>query len=145
MPGGGTALARASEAIKDDPSLSTDEAIGRAVVREALRAPMEVIADNAGYDGAVAVDEVLQLEGRVGFNAATGVYEDLVAVGVIDPLKVTRSALRNAGSAAAMLITSEAVVGDSPSYHRWNDYYRERLAKKHGFYLEEPRSSDSAD
>ena len=68
-----------------------------------------------------------------------------MAVGVIDPLKVTRSALRNAGSAAAMLITSEAVVGDSPSYHRWNDYYRERLAKKHGFYLEEPRSSDSAD
>ena len=123
VPGGGTALARASEAIKDDPSLSTDEAIGRAVVREALRMPMEVIADNAGYDGAVAVDEVLQLEGRVGFNAATGEYEDLVAVGVIDPLKVTRSALRNAGSAAAMLITSEAVVGDSPSFHRWNDHY----------------------
>jgi chaperonin GroEL len=144
VPGGGTALARASEAIKDDPSLSTDEAIGRAVVREALRVPMEVIADNAGYDGAVAVDEVLQLEGRVGFNAATGEYEDLVAVGVIDPLKVTRSALRHAGSAAAMLITSEAVVGDTPSYHRWNDYYRERLAKKHGFYIEEPQSSDSA-
>ena len=91
---------------------------------------MEVIADNAGYDGAVAVDEVLQLEGRVGFNAATGEYEDLVAVVVIDPLKVTRSALRHAGSAAAMLITSEAVVGDTPSYHRWNDYYRERLAKE---------------
>lgn len=145
VPGGGTALARASEAIKDDPSLSRDEAIGRRVVRDALRMPMEVIADNAGYDGAVAVDEVLQLEGRIGFNAATGEYEDLVAIGVIDPLKVTRSALRNAGSAAAMLITSEAVVGDSPSYHRWKEYYRERLATKHGFYLDEPSESLSSD
>lgn len=139
VPGGGTALARASEAIKDDPSLSPDQAIGRALVRDALRVPLEVIADNAGYDGAVAVDEVLQLEGRMGFNAATGEYEDLVAIGVIDPLKVTRSALRNAGSAAAMLITSEAVVGDTPSFHRWNEYYRERVAKKHGFFIDEPR------
>ena len=65
VPGGGTALARASEVIKDDPSLSRDEAIGRTVVRDALRMPLEVIADNAGYDGAVAVDEVLQL-GRPG-------------------------------------------------------------------------------
>ena len=141
VPGGGTALARASEAIKDDPSLPRDEAIGRRIVRDALRMPLEVIADNAGYDGAVAVDEVLQLEGRMGFNAATGEYEDLVAIGVIDPLKVTRSALRNAGSAAAMLITSEAVVGDSPSYHRWNEHYRERVATKHGFYLDEPSES----
>ena len=141
VPGGGTALARASEAIKDDPSLPRDEAIGRRIVRDALRMPLEVIADNAGYDGAVAVDEVLQLEGRLGFNAITGEYEDLVAIGVIDPLKVTRSALRNAGSAAAMLITSEAVVGDSPSYHRWNEYYRERVATKHGFYLDEPSES----
>ncbi|MCY3896455.1 MAG: molecular chaperone GroEL [Chloroflexi bacterium] len=141
VPGGGTALARASEAIKDDPSLPRDEAIGRRIVRDALRMPLEVIADNAGYDGAVAVDEVLQLEGRLGFNAATGEYEDLVAIGVIDPLKVTRSALRNAGSAAAMLITSEAVVGDSPSYHRWNEHYRERVATKHGFYLDEPSES----
>lgn len=141
VPGGGTALARASEAIKDDPSLPRDEAIGRRIVRDALRVPLEVIADNAGYDGAVAVDEVLQLEGRMGFNAATGEYEDLVAIGVIDPLKVTRSALRNAGSAAAMLITSEAVVGDSPSYHRWNEHYRERVATKHGFYLDEPSES----
>ncbi len=139
VPGGGTALARASEAIEDDPSLSVDEAIGRRIVRDALRMPLEVIADNAGYDGAVAVDEVLQLEGRMGFNAATGEYEDLVAIGVIDPLKVTRSALRNAGSAAAMLITSEAVVGDSPSYHRWNEHYRDLVAKKHGFFIEEPR------
>ncbi len=145
VPGGGTALARASETIKDDPSLSRDEAIGRSVVRDALRMPLEVIADNAGYDGAVAVDEVLQLDGRIGFNAATGEYEDLVAIGVIDPLKVTRSALRNAGSAAAMLITSEAVVGDSPSYHRWNDHYREIVAKKHGFYLNEPRHGQSDD
>ncbi|MDE2902080.1 MAG: molecular chaperone GroEL [Chloroflexota bacterium] len=141
VPGGGTALARASEAIKDDPALPRDEAIGRRIVRDALRMPLEVIADNAGYDGAVAVDEVLQLEGRMGFNAATGEYEDLVAIGVIDPLKVTRSALRNAGSAAAMLITSEAVVGDSPSYHRWNEHYRERVATKHGFYLDEPSES----
>ena len=139
VPGGGTALARASEVIEDDPTLSRDEAIGRSIVRDALRMPLEVIADNAGYDGAVAVDEVLQLDGRMGFNAATGEYEDLVAIGVIDPLKVTRSALRNAGSAAAMLITSEAVVGDSPSYHRWNEHYRDLVAKKHGFYLEEPR------
>ena len=87
----------------------------------------------------MAVDEVLQLDGRIGFNAATGEYEDLVAIGVIDPLKVTRSALRNAGSAAAMLITSEAVVGDTPSFHRWNEYYRERVAKKHGFFIDEPR------
>ena len=145
VPGGGTALARASEALKDDPSLPRDEAVGRAVVRDALRVPLEVIADNAGYDGAVVVDEVLQREGRVGFNAATGEYEDLVAVGVIDPLKVTRSALRHAGSAAIMLITSEAVVGDTPSYHRWNDYLREDVAKKHGFAIDESRPSQGAD
>ena len=88
-------------------------------------------------DRAVVVDEVLQLSGPVGFNALTGEYEDLVAIGVIDPLKVTRSALRNAGSAAQMLITSEAVVGDTPSFHRWNEYYRDRLAKKHGFFSED--------
>jgi len=141
VPGRGTALEGASGASKEDGSLPRDEAIGRRIVRDALRMPLEVIADNAGYDGAVAVDEVLQLEGRMGFNAATGEYEDLVAIGVIDPLKVTRSALRNAGSAAAMLITSEAVVGDSPSYHRWNEHYRERVATKHGFYLDEPSES----
>lgn len=145
VPGGGTALARASQAIEDDLSLPRDEAIGRSVVRDALRMPLEVIADNAGYDGAVAVDEVLQLDGRVGFNAATGEYQDLMAIGVIDPLKVTRSALRNAGSAAAMLITSEAVVGDTPSFHRWNDHYRERVAKKHGFFIDEPRPNRSDD
>jgi len=142
VPGGGTALARVSQsqAIEDDPSLPEDEAIGRQVVREALRVPAEVIAQNGGYDGAVVVDEILNLKGTEGFNAATGEYEDLVAAGVIDPLKVTRSALRNAGSAAQMLITSEAVVGDAPSFRRWNEYYRERVAKKHGFFSEDMRN-----
>ncbi len=137
VPGGGTALARVSQEIHDDPDLPLAEAVGRRVVRDALRVPAEVIANNGGYDGAVVVDEILQRRGREGFNAATGEYEDLLAAGVIDPLKVTRSALRNAGSAAMMLITSEAVVGDTPSFHRWNDYYRERLAKKHGFFSED--------
>ena len=140
VAGGGTALIRASELIEDDPSLTPDETIGRVLVRHALRVPAAVIAENGGYDGAVVVDEVLQLSGPVGFNALTGEYEDLVAIGVIDPLKVTRSALRNAGSAAQMLITSEAVVGDTPSFHRWNEYYRERLAKKHGFFSEDMRN-----
>ena len=140
VPGGGTALIRVSQAIEDDPSLPEDEAIGRQVVREALCVPAEVIAKNGGYDGAVVVDEILDREGTHGFNAATGEYEDLVAAGVIDPLKVTRSALRNAGSAAQMLITSEAVVGDSPSFNRWNEYYRARVAKKHGFYSEDMRN-----
>ena len=103
------------------------------------------IAQNAGHEGAIVVSKVLETQGESGFNAATGEYEDLVAVGVIDPLKVTRSALRHAGSAAIMLITSEAVVGDTPSYHRWNDYLREDVAKKHGFAIDESRPSQGAD
>jgi chaperonin GroEL len=133
VPGGGTALARASLAIDIPDDLPADEAAGRRVVRDALRVPAEVIANNAGHDGPVIVDEILQRSGHVGFNALSGKYEDLIASGVVDPLKVTRSALRNAASAAIMLITSEAVVGDHLSYHRWRDYYRPLLARKHGF------------
>ena len=133
VPGGGTALARASLAVEVPEDRPADEAVGRRIVRDALCAPAEIIGANAGFDGPVIVDEILQHSGAIGFNVMTGRFEDLLEVGVIDPLKVTRAALRNAGSAAIMLITSETVVGDARSYRRWQEYYRPRLAKKHGF------------
>jgi len=137
VPGGGSALARAAAQLRIPAGLPRDELVGWQVVRDALCVPAEVIASNAGYDGAVVVDELQTRSGREGFNALTGQFEDLIAAGVMDPLKVTRSALRNAGSAAIMLITSEAVVGDVGSYARWVDYYQPRVAKKYGFVVEE--------
>jgi chaperonin GroEL len=81
-------------------------------VRKAIEEPLRQIAVNAGFEGGVVVEHVRSAEGNVGFNAATGVYEDLVAAGVIDPAKVTRSTLQNAASIAALLLTTEALVAE---------------------------------
>ncbi|MGY9072163.1 MAG: chaperonin GroEL [Acidimicrobiales bacterium] len=113
VPGGGTALLRSRSAI-DALSLEGDEATGARLVRRALEAPCRQIALNAGHEGAVVVQAVETAGGNVGFNAATGEYEDLVVAGVIDPAKVTRAALQNAASIAALLLTTETLVTDKP-------------------------------
>ncbi|HVB50448.1 MAG TPA: chaperonin GroEL [Acidimicrobiales bacterium] len=115
VAGGGTALVRARVSVdKLIESLTGDEATGARIVANSLSAPLRHIAQNAGYEGAVKVREVADAKGSVGLNAATGVLEDLVKAGVIDPAKVTRSALQNAASIAALLLTTEAIVADKP-------------------------------
>ncbi|MDP2293542.1 MAG: chaperonin GroEL, partial [Actinomycetota bacterium] len=115
VPGGGVALLRAQAAVLAvADSLSGDEATGARLVAKALEAPLKQIAENAGMEGGVAVSMVKSLKGNEGLNAATGVYEDLVKLGVIDAAKVTRSALQNAASIAALFLTTEAVVADKP-------------------------------
>jgi chaperonin GroEL len=115
VPGGGVALLRAQEAVlKTAEGLSGDEATGARMVAKALEAPIKQIAENAGLEGGVVVSHVKSLKGAEGLNAATGEYTDLVKLGVIDAAKVTRSALQNAASIAALFLTTEAVVADKP-------------------------------
>ncbi len=113
VPGGGVALVRAAKAL-ETLNLSDEEMIAVQILRRAVEEPLRIIAQNAGYEGSVVIDEVKKHVGNVGFNAATGAYEDLVVAGIIDPTKVTRSALQNAVSVAGMLLTTEAVVTDKP-------------------------------
>ncbi len=112
VPGGGVALLRAAAGIDKLRGGTDDVKAGRTLVRGALESPMRQIAFNAGYEGGVVVDKVRNSEGGNGFNAATGNYEDLIAAGIIDPAKVTRSTLQNAASIAALLITTEALVAE---------------------------------
>ena len=115
VPGGGVALLRAQAAVLEAAALLTgDEATGARLVAKALEAPLKQIAENAGMEGGVVVERVKNMKGNEGLNAATGVYEDLVKLGVIDAAKVTRSALQNAASIAALFLTTEAVVADKP-------------------------------
>jgi chaperonin GroEL len=112
VPGGGVTLLRAQSAVEKMRGGSDDEKAGRSIVRRAMEEPLRQIAFNAGYEGGVVVERVRSEEGGFGFNAATGVYEDLVKAGVIDPAKVTRSTLQNAASIAALLLTTEALVAE---------------------------------
>ncbi len=115
VAGGGTALIRARTAVDAlAASLTGDEATGARIVANSLSAPLRFIATNAGYEGAVRVREVAESKGSIGLNAMTGELVDLVKAGVIDPAKVTRSALQNAASIAALLLTTEALVADKP-------------------------------
>jgi chaperonin GroEL len=114
VPGGGVALLRAQTAVDKVRGGSDDEKAGRNIVRKAMEEPLRQIAINAGFEGGVVVEQVRAGEGSFGFNAATGKYEDLVASGVIDPAKVTRSTLQNAASIAALLLTTEALVAEQP-------------------------------
>ena len=115
VPGGGTALLRARASVKKVvESLTGDEATGARTVWEALDAPARNIADNAGMEGALVVQRVESETGAMGLNAATGEYIDLVMAGIIDPAKVTRAALQNAGSIAALVLTTECLVADKP-------------------------------
>ena len=115
VAGGGTALVRSRAAVDAlIAELSGDEATGARIVANSLEAPLRHIAANAGFEGAVKVREVADASGSFGLNAVTGEIVDLVAAGVIDPAKVTRSALQNAASIAALLLTTEAIVADKP-------------------------------
>jgi len=115
VPGGGVALLRAQAAVRTlADRLVGDEATGARAVAKALEQPVKQIAENAGLEGGVVVDKVRSLKGANGLNAATGDYEDLVKIGVIDAAKVTRSALQNAASIAALFLTTQAVIADKP-------------------------------
>ena len=106
VPGGGVALIRAQKAL-DSLKLEGDEAVGMAIIRRAIEEPLRTLADNAGQEGALIVQEVKKRKGNEGYNVATGEYEDLVKAGVVDPTKVTRSALQNAAS-----------ISRPPAHHR---------------------------
>ncbi|MFZ9988558.1 MAG: chaperonin GroEL [Candidatus Nanopelagicales bacterium] len=114
VSGGGTALVQAAKGLSGDLGKTGDEATGVSVVAKAAVEPLRWIAENAGEQGYVVVSKVGELPVGQGLNAATGVYEDLIAAGVIDPVKVTKSALTNAASIAGMLLTTEALVVDKP-------------------------------
>ncbi|MEZ6067434.1 MAG: chaperonin GroEL [Planctomycetaceae bacterium] len=113
LPGGGVALLRASVAVKAD-GLSHDQEVGWNIIKRACRAPLTQIANNAGVDGAVICEKVSEKKGNEGYNAATDVYEDMVKAGVIDPVKVTRTALQNSASVATLLLTSDALIAEKP-------------------------------
>jgi chaperonin GroEL len=113
VPGGGVALLNAQPAL-DKVDLEGDEATGAEIVRRALEEPLKQIAQNAGLEGGVVVEKVRALSNGQGLNAATGEYGDMVKNGIVDPTKVTRSALQNAGSIGALFLTTEAVIADKP-------------------------------
>ncbi|MDD4351628.1 MAG: TCP-1/cpn60 chaperonin family protein, partial [Candidatus Gracilibacteria bacterium] len=114
VPGGGVALLRASEEISKLKPENKDEEVAFAIMKKALQEPIRRIAENAGKDASVVVDKVKAAKGALGYNAATDTFEDLVQAGIIDPLKVTRSALENAASIAAIFLTTEVAITDIP-------------------------------
>ena len=111
--GGGVALLRTASAI-DKLELEGDEDIGAQIVRRAIESPLRQLCANAGEEGALVVKEVLKSKGNMGYNVATGKFEDLFKAGVVDPTKVTRSALQNAASVASLLLTTECMIADKP-------------------------------
>jgi chaperonin GroEL len=113
LPGGGVALLRAASNVKPE-GLNQDEVVGYNIVLRACRAPVTQIAGNAGQDGGIVAEKVAEGKGNMGYNAATGVYEDMVKAGVIDPTKVTRTALQNAASVSTLLLTSDALIAEKP-------------------------------
>ena len=113
VPGGGVALLRVLKAL-DKLDLSGEEKMGANIIRRALEEPMRQIANNAGFEGSVVVQKVMEGKGNFGFNAETGQYEDLMEAGIIDPTKVARFALQNAASVAGLLLTTEAMVAEKP-------------------------------
>ncbi len=124
LPGGGVALLRASSSVKADESLSHDEKVGYNIILRSCRAPLTMISENAGKDGGIVCEKVSEQKGNMGYNALTDVYEDLVKAGVIDPTKVTRTALANASSVATLLLTSDALIAEKPK--------KEKGGKGHG-------------
>ncbi|HLC43805.1 MAG TPA: chaperonin GroEL [Patescibacteria group bacterium] len=112
VAGGGVALLNAAGSVK--LNLNADEKLGVEIVKKAIEFPVRQIADNAGVEGAVVLNNVLKLKNGEGYNAATGEYGDMIKMGIIDPAKVTRSALQNAASIAALILTTEAIVADQP-------------------------------
>ena len=115
VPGGGVALLRTVGVFDKLEADNSDEKVGFDIIRRAREAPLRAISNNAGVEGSIVVQKVLEGEGAFGYNARTEVYEDLIEAGVIDPTKVTRTALENAASVAGLMLTTEAVVVDKPS------------------------------
>ena len=113
LPGGGVALLRSAKAI-EALKLEGDELTGAQIIRKAIEAPLRQLCANAGVEGSVIIQEVLKHEGSHGYNVATGVFEDLLKAGVVDPTKVTRSALQNAASVAGLLLTTECMIAELP-------------------------------
>ena len=113
VAGGGVALIRTIKVI-EGLKLEGDEAIGAQIVRRAIEHPIRALCANAGVDGGVVVKEVLASKGNIGYNVATDKFEDLVKAGVVDPTKVTRTALQNAASIAGLLLTTECMITDLP-------------------------------
>jgi chaperonin GroEL len=113
VPGGGVAFIRAQKAL-DNLKLEGDEAIGLQIIRRAIESPLRQLADNAGQEGALIVQEVKKRKGNEGYNVATGEYEDLIKAGVVDPAKVTRAAIQHASSISGLLLTTEAVITELP-------------------------------
>jgi chaperonin GroEL len=113
VPGGGVALLRCIKAV-EKADVSGEQAFGAQIVKRALEEPLRQIACNAGLEGSIVVNQVLAHEGAYGLNAATEKYEDLLEAGVLDPTKVTRSALQNAASVAGLMLTTEACIADMP-------------------------------
>src|SRR5581483_1769438 len=114
VAGGGVALLRAQKALDNLKDLEGDEKIGVQIVRRAIEEPTRQLADNAGAEGALVVEEVKKRKGNEGYDVSTGEYTDLVKAGIVDPTKVTRSALQNAASIAGLLLTTEALVTEIP-------------------------------
>ncbi len=114
LPGGGVALLRAATNVKPSDDLGQDEIVGYNIVLRACRAPLTMIANNAGQDGGIVCEKVADAKANNGYNALTDSYEDLVKAGVIDPTKVTRTALGNAASVATLLLTSDALIAEKP-------------------------------
>src|SRR5437588_6902545 len=114
VPGGGVALLRTQKALEGMRGLDADEKVGVQIVRRAIEEPMRQLADNAGAEGALIVEEVKKRKGNEGYDVAKGEYTDLVKAGIVDPTKVTRSALQNAASIAGLLLTTEALVTEIP-------------------------------
>ncbi|HON06842.1 MAG TPA: TCP-1/cpn60 chaperonin family protein, partial [Verrucomicrobiota bacterium] len=114
VPGGGVALIRCIPAIESVKPANEDEEIGIDIVKRAVEYPTRYLAFNAGVEGTIVVEEVKRRKGNEGYNVATGVYEDLVKAGVVDPKKVTRTALQNASSIAGLLLTTECLITEIP-------------------------------
>jgi len=115
LPGGGVALLRAANSVEKAATLlEGDEAIGASIVRRAIEAPLRKLCDNAGVEGSLVVQQVLKSKGAMGYNVATDKHEDLIKAGVVDPTKVTRTALQNAGSVAGLLLTTDCMITDIP-------------------------------
>jgi chaperonin GroEL len=114
VPGGGVALIRALQKIKDLKGINHDQDVGISIARRSMEEPLRQIVTNAGDEASVVCAKVTEGTGNFGYNAATGEYGDMVAMGILDPAKVTRSALQNAASVAGLMITTEAMVAEEP-------------------------------
>jgi chaperonin GroEL len=114
VPGGGVAFLRASSVLKSLKGNNEDQDVGIAIIRRALEEPLRQIVANCGEDAAVVLNKVLEGSGNHGYNAATGEYGDMIQMGIIDPAKVSRTALQNAASVASLMLTTEAMVAEAP-------------------------------